>query len=313
MPKKQTTNHILMIRPTNFRMNDQTAVNNFYQQTSNVATAAEMQAKALQEFNKLVEKLKNCGCNVIVIDDLPASTSPDSIFPNNWISFHQEGDVVMYPMFAENRRTERREEVLDVLEDAGFVIENIMDYTDAELEKVFLEGTGSMVLDRVNKNAYCALSQRSDEELFIEFCEDFDYNPVVFTAYQTVNGKREKIYHTNVMMSVGEKFAVICIDAIDDTQERRNVLNQLRQSGKEIILITEQQVNCFAGNMLEIKGKDNESIIVLSETAYNALTALQKNQLQKFASLVYSDINTIEKYGGGSVRCMMAEVFLPKM
>jgi len=302
-----------MIRPTNFRMNDQTAVNNFYQQTSNVATAAEMQAKALQEFNKLVEKLKNCGCNVIVIDDLPASTSPDSIFPNNWISFHQEGDVVMYPMFAENRRTERREEVLDVLEDAGFVIENIMDYTDAELEKVFLEGTGSMVLDRVNKNAYCALSQRSDEELFIEFCEDFDYNPVVFTAYQTVNGKREKIYHTNVMMSVGEKFAVICIDAIDDTQERRNVLNQLRQSGKEIILITEQQVNCFAGNMLEIKGKDNESIIVLSETAYNALTALQKNQLQKFASLVYSDINTIEKYGGGSVRCMMAEVFLPKM
>lgn len=312
MLNKQITNNILMIRPTNFRMNEQTAVNNFYQQTANQQTSKEIQANALREFDLLVDKLQAKGCNVLVIDDKLNSDSPDSIFPNNWISFHDSGDVVLYPMFAENRRTERREDVLDMLEERGFQIENVMDYTAAENEKVFLEGTGSMVLDRVHKNAYCALSSRSDEELFIEFCEDFDYNPVLFNAYQTVNGKREKIYHTNVMMSIGEKFAIICIDAIDNPKERKLVINHLKQSGKELITITENQATCFAGNILEIRGKENKTIIALSETAFKSLTVHQKIQLEKYSELVHSDIATIEKFGGGSVRCMLAEIFLPK-
>lgn len=312
MLNKQITNNILMIRPTNFRMNEQTAVNNFYQQTANQQTSKEIQANALREFDLLVDKLQAKGCNVLVIDDKLNSNSPDSIFPNNWISFHDTGDVVLYPMYAENRRTERREDVLDMLEERGFQIENVMDYTAAENEKVFLEGTGSMVLDRVHKNAYCALSSRSDEELFIEFCEDFDYNPVLFNAYQTVNGKREKIYHTNVMMSIGEKFAIICLDAIDNPKERKLVINHLKQSGKELIAIAENQVACFAGNILEIRGKENKTIIALSETAFKSLTVHQKNQLEKYSELVHSDIATIEKFGGGSVRCMLAEIFLPK-
>lgn len=313
MHLEQSSNHILMIRPANFRMNEQTAINNFYQRSTPLKSAKEIQANALKEFNQLLEKLQSIGCLVIVIDDKVDIIAPDAVFPNNWISFHQNGEVVLYPMFAENRRVERREEVLDILEEKGFQIESVMDYTAAESEEVFLEGTGSMVLDRIHKNAYCALSPRSDEELFIEFCEDFDYNPVLFNAYQTVNGNREKIYHTNVMMSVGTKFAVICLESIKDSKERKNVVNHLKQSGKEIIAITEEQVNCFAGNLLEVKGYGNQSYIVLSETAFNALTPIQKSKLETYASLVSCNISTIETYGGGSVRCMMAELFLPKV
>ena len=206
---QQITNTILMIRPVNFRMNEQTAVNNYFQEDINLKNS-EVNAKAQKEFDAFVDKLQGVGVNVIVVDDLKTNDTPDSIFPNNWVSFHENGDIGLYPMFAENRRKERREDILDRLEEEGFHINNIMDYTSAEEDNFFLEGTGSILLDRVNSKAYCALSPRADEELFIEFCEDFEYTPIVFKAYQNVEGKRLPIYHTNVMMCLGEKFSVIC-------------------------------------------------------------------------------------------------------
>jgi hypothetical protein len=215
-------------------------------------------------------------------------------------------------MFAENRRQERREDILDLLEERGFAIHEIMDYTSAEDDDIFLEGTGSLLLDRQNGKAYCALSPRADEELFIEFCEDFEYNPIIFEAYQTVDGVRKLIYHTNVMMCLGETFAVICADCIDDKQERKMVLDNLREDGKEIILITEDQVNSFAGNMLEVRGSDNRRYLIMSQSAHKSLTPAQIAQLEKHATILSSSLDTIEACGGGSARCMMAEVFLPK-
>jgi hypothetical protein len=220
----QTTNSILMIRPVAFRMNEQTAVNNYYQKVLDGLTPQTVNAKAQEEFDTFVKKLRMVGVNVIVVDDTVQPDTPDSIFPNNWISFHENGDVTLYPMFAENRRAERREDILDILEDEGFVINEIMDYTSAEEDNIFLEGTGSLLLDRENGKAYCALSPRADEELMIEFCEDFELSPVIFEAFQTVNGERKLIYHTNVMMCIGDTFAVICADCIDDKKERKMVL-----------------------------------------------------------------------------------------
>ena len=309
---KQTTNSILMIRPVAFRMNEQTAVNNYYQKVLDNLLPATVNVKAQQEFDAFVEKLRSVGVHVIVVDDTLNPDTPDSIFPNNWISFHENADVVLYPMFAENRRKERREEILDVLEDKGFTIENIVDYTEAEEDGFFLEGTGSIVLDRANAKAYCALSPRADEELFIEFCEDFDMHPVIFEAFQTVNGERKQIYHTNVMMCIGETFAVICSDCIDDKKERKMVLDFLKADGKEIILITEKQVNNFAGNMLEIRGSNDKRYLVMSDSAYQILTPKQKEQLENHAEILSSSLDTIEACGGGSARCMMAEIFLPK-
>ncbi len=308
---QQITNTILMIRPVSFRMNEQTAVNNYYQKSHNGILPATINAKAQQEFDALVDKLKEVGVNVIVVEDTKDTDTPDSVFPNNWISFHETGDVILYPMFAENRRLERREDILDLLEDQGFVINDVMDYTSAEEEGVFLEGTGSIVLDRTNGKAYCALSPRADEDLFIEFCEDFEYSPIIFNAYQTVDGNRELIYHTNVMMAIGETFAIICSECIDDKTERKSVIESLKQDGKEVIYITENQVSAFAGNMLQVQGTD-EKYLVMSESAYNSLNANQITQIEKHASILYSNLETIEKYGGGSARCMMAEVFLPK-
>jgi hypothetical protein len=307
----QTTNSILMIRPVAFRMNEQTAVNNYYQKVLDHLLPATVNAKAQEEFDAFVKKLQAVGVNVIVVDDTLNPDTPDSIFPNNWISFHENGDVVLYPMFAENRRGERREDVLDILEDNGFVINEIMDYTSAEEDGFYLEGTGSIVLDRENGKAYCALSPRADEELFIEFCEDFEYSPVIFEAFQTVNGERKLIYHTNVMMCIGDTFAVICADCIDDKKERKMVLDSLRGDDKEIILITEAQVNNFAGNMLEVRGADDRRYLVMSNSAHQSLTKKQIAQLEEHVTIVSSSLDTIEACGGGSARCMMAEVFLP--
>lgn len=309
---KQTTNSILMIRPVAFRMNEQTAVNNYYQKVLDGLLPATVNAKAQQEFDTFVQKLRALGVDVTIVDDTLNPDTPDSIFPNNWISFHENGDVALYPMFAENRREERREEILDMLEDKGFVINNIVDYTSAEEDGFFLEGTGSLLLDRNNRKAYCALSPRADEELFIEFCEDFDYAPVIFEAFQTVNGERKLIYHTNVTMCLGETFAVICSDCIDDKKERKMVLDNLKENGKEIILITESQVNNFAGNMLEVRGADDKRYLVMSTSAYQSLTPKQIAQLENHAEIVSSSLDTIEACGGGSARCMMAEIFLPK-
>ena len=307
----QTTNSILMIRPVAFRMNEQTAVNNYYQKVIDDLLPATVNAKAQQEFDAFVAKLRAVGVDVIVVDDTTEPNTPDSIFPNNWISFHENGDVALYPMFAENRRQERREELLDILEEKGFFIENIVDYTSAEEDGYFLEGTGSIVLDRANGKAYCALSPRADEELFIEFCEDFDLNPIIFEAFQTVNGERKLIYHTNVMMCLGETYAVICADAIDDKKERKMVLDSLKGDEKEVILITEEQVNNFAGNMLEVKGANDRSYLVMSTSAFKSLTKKQIAQLEEHVTILSSSLDTIEACGGGSARCMMAEIFLP--
>ncbi|RTY71285.1 amidinotransferase [Flavobacterium sp. LS1P28] len=309
---KQTTNSILMIRPVAFRMNEQTAVNNYYQKVVDGLLPATVNAKAQQEFDAFVEKLTAVGVDVTVVDDTLNPDTPDSVFPNNWISFHENGDVALYPMFAENRRHERREDILDVLEDKGFVIHNIVDYTSAEEDGFYLEGTGSLLLDRTNAKAYCALSPRADEELFIEFCEDFDYAPVIFEAFQTVGSERKLIYHTNVMMCLGDTFAVICSECIDDKKERKMVLDSLKENGKEIILITEAQMNTFAGNMLEIRGAKDKRYLVMSAAAHQSLTSKQIEQLERHAEILSSSLDTIEACGGGSARCMMAEIFLPR-
>ena len=252
---KQTTNSILMIRPVAFRMNEQTAVNNYYQKVLDGISPETVNAKAQKEFDTFVTKLRKAGVNVTVVEDTLEPNTPDSIFPNNWISFHESGDVALYPMFAENRRAERREDILDILEDEGFEINQIVDYTSAEEDDVFLEGTGSLLLDRENGKAYCALSPRADEELMIEFCEDFELTPVIFEAFQTVNGERKLIYHTNVMMCLGDTFAVICADCIDDKKERKMVLDSLRGDDKDIVLITEEQVNNLLETCSKSKGK----------------------------------------------------------
>ena len=308
---KQVTNSVLMIRPVAFRMNEQTRLNNHFQKGLNGMLPAAINAKAQQEFDALVSQLESVGIDVIVVEDTLEKDTPDSIFPNNWISFHENDDVVLYPMFAENRRDERRDDILDILEEKGFVIDNVIDFTSAEEDGIFLEGTGSLVLDRTNSIAYCALSPRADEDLFIEFCEDFDYAPVIFEAFHTVEGKKELIYHTNVMMSIGEHFAIICSDMITDKKERKMVLDNLRESGKELILISEKQVGHFAGNVLELSGANAKRFIVMSTTALESLNATQKAQLEKHGSILNANLQTIETCGGGSARCMIAEIFLP--
>ena len=309
---QQTTNSILMIRPINFRMNEQTAVNNYFQE--NVALQnAEINRKAQEEFDSYVFKLKSFGVEVLVISDTDTFDTPDAIFPNNWISFHTDGTVGLYPMFAENRRLERRDDILAKIEEKGFLIEQVVDYTAAEFEDFFLEGTGSLILDRVNKKAYCALSVRADEELFIEFCEDFEYTPVVFIANQTVKEKREPIYHTNVMMCVAETFAVICLETIDNKSERKNVLKHLKEDGKQVIEITALQMHNFAGNMLQVRGADDELFLVMSAAAHESLTQSQIAKINNHCKIISSSLDTIEACGGGSARCMMAEVFLPKI
>ena len=308
----QTTNTILMIRPVHFRMNEQTAVNNYYQKQNDTFLPLTLTKNAQNEFDAFVEKLRNFGINVIVVSDTNEFDTPDALFPNNWISFHKEGTVSLYPMFTENRRLERREDVLVQIEEKGFLIDNVVDYTSAEEEGFFLEGTGSMVLDRENNKAYCALSPRANEELFIEFCEDFEYTPVIFNANQTVNNKRELIYHTNVMMCVAETFVVICLSSIDDKIERKNLLKHFKEDGKKVIDITEEQMNNFAGNMLQVLGKEDERFLIMSEAALNSLTQSQKAQITNHCQIISSSLETIEVCGGGSARCMMAEVFLPK-
>jgi hypothetical protein len=247
-----------------------------------------------------------------VVDDVIEEDTPDSIFPNNWVSFHENGNIALYPMFAPNRRKERRMEYFARLEEAGFKINNIVDYTAAEEDDLFLEGTGSMLLDRVNQKAYCAISPRADEDLLIEFCEDFEFTPVIFTANQSVDGKRKPIYHTNVMMCLAEEFAVICLDTIDDAIERKNVLKHLKQDGKEIIAISEAQMHEFAGNMLQVHGAFDKKYLVMSAKAHGSLTKDQIAKIEKHCEILSSDLHMIETCGGGSARCMMAEVFLPK-
>lgn len=299
-----------MVEPIAFGFNAETAVNNYFQLKDNVAEY-RIQQLALQEFIRMVEILRSKGINVITVKDTETPHTPDSIFPNNWISFHEDGSIAIYPMYAKNRRAERREDILGSLKESGYIITYTVDYSKYEKENKYLEGTGSMVLDRAGHIAYAALSERTDKELFNLFCKEFGYKPFFFHANQTVGNKREPIYHTNVMMCIGDKYVIICLDSIDDKSERNALKHSFAESQKEIIDISENQMHCFAGNMLQVRNKDEETFLVMSQTAYNCLTDNQKKRISYYNEIISVSIPTIERYGGGSARCMMAEVFLP--
>ena len=309
---QQITNSILLIRPRNIRANEQTSANNYYQKEPLNLSNEDIQKLAQKEFNDFVKKLTDAGINALVFDPKDNLDTPDSHFPNNWISFHSNGTVVFYPMFAENRRKERRTEVLEFIKENGFIIKSNRDYSNAEIDNLFLEGTGSLVLDRPNKKAYCALSTRSDKELALKFCYDFDYTPILFHANQTVNGLREAIYHTNVMMCIAETFVVICLNSIDNKKEKEHVLKHLKNDKRELIDISEKQVENFAGNLLQVRGCNQESYLIMSTSAFNSFTIEQKHILQKHNKIIHSPLEMIETCGGGSARCLMAEIFLPK-
>lgn len=304
MTDKQSTSHILMIRPVKFGFNEQTAGSNAFQakqQSDNI------EDNALIEFNNFANLLRQNDVDVIVIEDTPEPHTPDSIFPNNWVSFHNDGNIFLYPMQAENRRLERREDIISDLEDR-FKVHHIVDMSRYEHEGKFLEGTGSMVLDRVNKIAYACISPRTDKEVLTVFCEQAGYKAICFDA---IDAHGKAIYHTNVLMCIGNHFAVICLNSIANPHERVVVTESLKSTQKEIIDISFEQMNQFAGNMLELRNKKGEPLIVMSQNAFKSLTERQKTTLEKHGKLVYSDINTIEVNGGGSARCMIAEVHLP--
>ena len=306
----QNTGQLMMIRPAAFSKNKETAINNYFQVDTELKVD-EVQKRVVQEFNDFVQKLREASIDVYVFEDTKEPLTPDSIFPNNWISFHQNGSVILYPMFANNRRLERRLDLIDSLTDhfeVTRVFENLLSF---ESEQKFLEGTGSLVLDRVNKIAYACYSSRTKHEVILAFEKLTAYTVIKFKAYQSHKGQRLPIYHTNVMMSIGDHFVLICAEAIDDINERERVINSFRYQSKEIILIYEDQLNDFVGNILQVKSKDNGFFLVMSTRAFRSLKAQQKVQLEKYGTLLHSDLTTIEMLGGGSARCMIAEIFLP--
>lgn len=306
---KQITQNILMVRPAQYRMNEQTAVNNHFQKEMD-KSPEEITRLAQEEFDNLVAKLRSVGVIVDVYQDKAENNTPDSIFPNNWISYHEGGTVVLYPMFAENRRKERKEEIMrSAGGETEYIILLILRMDTSEDDGKFLEGTGCLVLDRVNRKAYCALSERAHEEIVHKFCEQMNFEPVLFIANQTINGERKAIYHTNVMMSIGENIAIVCLDSIDNETQRENLISNLTADGKEIIEITEEQMHSFAGNMLQVRGADNKKFMVMSQQARESLSEAQISSIENHCEILSSDLNTIETLGGGSARCMMAEVF----
>lgn len=309
---EQITSHILMIRPASFGFNPETAANNYYQKIPEDLSQDQIKELAIKEFDEIVSKLKEHGINVIVVEDDPAQQTSDSVFPNNWISFHDDGRIGLYPMYSSIRRRERRDDIYnEILPGYGFKTIDIVDFTSNESNNLYLEGTGSMVLDRVNRIAYASLSDRTDPDVLNEFAQTFNYKVVSFSSYQSVSGKRKLIYHTNVMMCVGDDFAILCKDAIDDQSERQQVIDSLTNTGKQIIYITEEQTQNFAGNMLEVDSNTGEKYLVMSETAYNSLNDRQLEVISNYCTIIQCRLDIIEACGGGSVRCMMAEIFLP--
>tara|TARA_B100000524_G_scaffold103158_1_gene49571 strand:- start:158 stop:1087 length:930 start_codon:yes stop_codon:yes gene_type:complete len=305
---KQITKNILMIEPVSFNYNAETALNNYFQKNDANFSKPQIQKKALEEFNNFVKLLRSKQVNVHVIKDTIHPLTPDSIFPNNWISFHSNGEVLLYPMFANNRRLERRTEIIEQLQNEYFVseVKSLVHYED---KSIFLEGTGSMILDRTNKICYASISLRTNKSIVLDFCDQLNYKPVLFNSFQDVDGKRLPIYHTNVMMCVASDFAIVCLDAIDSQDEKNSVINSLITTNKEIIQISELQANKFAGNMLQVQG--DKKYLIMSESAFNILSEKQIQKIESYCSILYSDLKTIEKFGGGSARCMMAEIFLP--
>jgi len=292
-----------MIKPVDFGFNAETAVNNTFQSSENADVAQE---NALKEFTDFVSVLTKNGIRVTVIEDTPVPHTPDSIFPNNWISFHEDDNIILYPMFAANRRAERKQHVLDAIK-KDFIVKKEIDLTGYEAQHLFLEGTGSMVLDRDQKLSYACISPRTDEKVLNEFCRIENYKAITFTA---VDANGVQIYHTNVMMCVGDKFVVICLESIPNEAERKKVITAIEASGKKIISISLDQMNSFAGNMLQVVNDKKEKLLIMSTQAFQSLTANQIASLEKYNRIVHSSLDTIEKAGGGSARCMMAEIFL---
>ena len=303
------TNKILMIRPTSFSYNHETAVNNHYQKKTDIKDFSSISKKVTSEFDEFKLALERCGIHVYCFEDIPSLQTPDSLFPNNWISTHKDGFLFLYPMFADNRRRERRQDIIDF-----FVKKNryskIIDIASLYEEKnEFLEGTGSMVLDRFNKIVYAAISDRTHISPLSYFCEKINFELISFHASQKFEEGEQLIYHTNVMMSLCENFVIICLESIKNEIERKKILESFSKTGKQVIDISYDQVKKFCGNVLELKSNESGNILAMSTAAYNAFSVSQKGIIKNFCKIVHSPLGNIEKYGGGGARCMIAEIF----
>ncbi|MGD9841648.1 MAG: citrulline utilization hydrolase CtlX [Steroidobacteraceae bacterium] len=308
MTDTQATHQVLMIRPVNFAGNVQTSASNRFQNLQASPSAAAIQNQALQEFDAVVVQLRAAGVQVRVFADTAEPHTPDAIFPNNWVSFHADGTAVLYPMLAENRRQERRMDVLQQLSEQGFRLQQIIDLSHHEQDGKYLEGTGSLVLDRINRIAYACVSPRTDLDVLGEFAQRLDYELISFAATDA-NGV--PIYHTNVLMSIGTRFAVLCTEVIAEP-ERAAVLQALSDSGHKVVAITVAQMHAFAGNVLELRTVADALCVAMSQSAFDAFSPAQRAELQSLSGpLIATAIPTIERLGGGSVRCMLAEIFLP--
>jgi hypothetical protein len=304
--QNQVADKVMMVRPASFQFNSETAVSNAFQKNINYLSPESILEKAKEEFDAFVNKLRLNKIEVLVIQDTISPTKPDAIFPNNWISMGTDGKVFLFPMCTPNRRLERRKSILDELNDKFKIIE-ISDISDSEHKEIFLEGTGSIIFDHINKTAYACISPRTNEELFKSHCQEIGYTPICFYS----SDKNDLlVYHTNVMLTIGIDFAIICAETIKEMNERNRVLNTLKNGGKQVIEITEDQMNQFAGNMLQLKNKDGQLFLVMSNSAFNCLTDTQLKQIEPLTKILSVDIPTIETIGGGSARCMMAEIFL---
>jgi len=305
----QITDAVIMVRPASFTSNPETAASNNFQADLGDADPELIREQARREFDALSGALQDAGVSVLVFEDSPEPETPDALFPNNWLSTHSDGVAVLYPMEAPSRRAERRTDILESLkEEQGCQLLQQEDISRHEDKGRYLEGTGSLILDRPNRIAYACLSSRTHPALFHDWCEKFGYSPEGFTA----KNQGQEIYHTNVMMCLGERFALICAAAIEDEQERLRVMSRLQKTGHELLLISIEQMNRFAGNMLQLSSADGERLIAMSQQAYDALDGDQRKILENHGRLLPVDISTIETYAGGSVRCMLAENFLPR-
>ena len=309
---KQNSSDLIMIEPNHFGFNIETAEDNHYQINDDLISEIEIKQKANKEFNELVKKIKEENISVKVFEDEKNIITTDSVFPNNWISLHEEGKVILYPMFSKNRRKERENSFVKSYLNNNYFINQIIDLTDWEKKEKFLEGTGSMIFDRINKICFAAISNRTSSVVLKELCDILHYDLFTFKANQTYNNNRVPIYHTNVMMSLGEKFVVICLESIDDITEKSKIISLLKKLKKEIIEINEKQVENFAGNLLQVENKKREKFIVMSSKAYNCFSKNQIEKLSKHGKIIHSNLDVIEKIGGGSARCMIAENFLQK-
>lgn len=301
---KQAAKRIMMMRPKHFGFDPSTARSNSFQNQEGAEDISSIESLAKQEFEQAVIKLRSEGIDVIALNDTDHPVKPNAVFPNNWVSFHEDGRVLLYPMMTESRRSERRDEVLTQLSEEGINIKEVVDLSVFEKENKFLESTGSVILDYDYKLAYACISTRTHPAVLDKFCELMDFEPVVFEAF---NKTDEAIYHTNVLMCLAAKYAVICLDAIPFIQ-REDVISALERTNHEVIEITMDQMYAFAGNMLEVINNEGESVLVMSKTAYNSLSENQKSRIEKYSKLLWTHIPTIEKYGGGSIRCMMCKV-----